>query len=34
MAELADDEAQFETAVDALIRGLEASFHARGVLGR
>ncbi len=32
MALLANDEAQFETAIDALIRGLEASFRDRGML--
>jgi hypothetical protein len=34
LALLADDEAQFETAIDALVRGLDASFRARGLLGR
>jgi TetR/AcrR family tetracycline transcriptional repressor len=29
---LSDDEAQFEMGADALIRGLEASFRARGLL--
>ena len=33
MALLTDDEAQFETALDALVRGLEASFRERGLLG-
>ena len=29
---LSDDELQFETAIDALVRGLEASFRERGLL--
>lgn len=29
---MADEEAQFETAADALVRGLDSSFHARGLL--
>ena len=33
LALLSDDEAQFETALDALVRGLEASFRDRGLLG-
>ncbi len=33
MALLADDEAQFETALDALVRGLDASLRERGLLG-
>lgn len=33
MALLSDDEAQFETGLDALVRGLEASFRVRGLLG-
>jgi TetR/AcrR family tetracycline transcriptional repressor len=32
MALLSDDEAQFETAIDALVRGLEISFRERGLL--
>jgi AcrR family transcriptional regulator len=32
MALLSDDSAQFETAVDALVRGLEVSFRERGRL--
>jgi hypothetical protein len=31
---LSGDETQFEAAIDALVRGLEASFHARGLLGQ
>lgn len=30
LALLNDDEAQFETALDALVRGVEASFRERG----
>lgn len=33
MAQMADDDGQFETATDVLIRGLEASFRARGIIG-
>jgi TetR/AcrR family tetracycline transcriptional repressor len=29
---LADDQAQFETAIDAIVRGLEVSFRERGLL--
>lgn len=32
MTLLADDEAQFETALDALVRGLDSSFRDRGLL--
>jgi len=32
MRELYDDDAQFEIALDALVRGLEASFRARGIV--
>ncbi len=32
MALLSDDSGQFETGIDALIRGLEASFRGRGLL--
>ncbi len=31
-AQLSDDEAQFATAADALIRGLESSFRDRGLM--
>lgn len=34
VALLGDDELQFETAIDALVRGLEASFRERGLLRR
>jgi AcrR family transcriptional regulator len=32
MVFMADDTAQFETAIDALVRGLDASFRERGVV--
>jgi len=32
MALLSDDELQFETAIDALMSGLEVSFRNRGLL--